>query len=87
MDAMPSEPSPRRRRRAAKPPNRQEAERVRRQIRLSAEADLRLVVHAHRDGVSVTTFLERLILAHCRRFVVSDRGGEPAADSPGQDEP
>jgi len=44
-------------------------------IHLSAEASQRLSVHCAMLSMDRSELVESLIQAHCRRFVVSDRGG------------
>lgn len=51
-----------------------------RKYSLSAEAVERLELHAYGTGRRPAEVLEELILANCRRFFLTDRGGdgEPA---------
>ena len=76
-----SESGKRRKRGAAKPPGRQAATKVKATIHLSVEASQRLTVHAAMMGMDRSELVESLINRHCRRFVVSDRGGADAAAS------
>ena len=49
-----------------------------RTVCLTDEASLRLDVHAACTRQDVSAVVEQLVLAHCRRFVVQDRGQAPA---------
>jgi len=51
-------------------------------VRISAEADNRLGVHAQMTGLTRSAIVEALVIEHLRRYVVSDRGG--ARDGPGR---
>ena len=44
-------------------------------LHLSPEAAQRVDLHALMAGMSRSAYIESLINQHCRRFVVSDRGG------------
>lgn len=44
-------------------------------VHLTAEAAQRVDLHALMTGQDRSAYIESLIMAHCRRFVVSDRGG------------
>ena len=54
------------------------ARKVERKMSLSAEADRRLGVHAVLTGRRPSAVIEDLILTHLRRWVVQDRGENPA---------
>ena len=68
-----------RKRPAAKAANRPAASKVKSTIHLSVEASQRLTVHAAMLGMDRSELVESLINRHCRRFVVSDRGGSDDA--------
>jgi hypothetical protein len=68
-----------RKRPAAKAANRPAAAKVKTTIHLSVEADQRLTIHAKMLGMDRSELVESLINRGCRRFVVSDRGGDDAA--------
>jgi hypothetical protein len=70
-----------RKRSAAKAANRHSATKVKSTIHLSLEASQRLTVHAAMTGVDRSELVESLINRHCRRFVVSDRGGEESSNA------
>jgi hypothetical protein len=70
-----------RKRAATKAANRPAASKVKSTIHLSLEASQRLTVHAAMTGVDRSELVESLINRHCRRFVVSDRGGEEGGNS------
>jgi hypothetical protein len=70
-----------RKRLAAKAANRPAALKVKATIHLSLEASQRLTVHAAMTGVDRSELVESLINRHCRRFVVSDRGGEESGNA------
>jgi hypothetical protein len=70
-----------RKRTAAKAANRPAASKVKATIHISLEASQRLTVHAAMTGVDRSELVESLINRHCRRFVVSDRGGEEGGNS------
>jgi hypothetical protein len=70
-----------RKRPAVKAANRPAASKVKATIHLSLEASQRLTVHAAMTGVDRSELVESLINRHCRRFVVSDRGGEEGGNS------
>jgi hypothetical protein len=77
------------RRDAAHPPGRPSARKVKRTIVLTREASRRLDVHAVGMGLDVSAVVEQLVEAHCRRFVLTDRGGgeaPPAGEGIGQAE-
>ncbi len=44
-------------------------------VHLSPEAAQRIDLHALMTGQSRSAYIESLIMTHCRRYVVSDRGG------------
>ncbi len=44
-------------------------------VHLSPEAAQRVDLHALMMGMDRSSYIESLIMQHCRRFVVSDRGG------------
>ncbi len=44
-------------------------------VHLTVEAAQRVDLHALMTGMDRSTYIESLITQHCRRFVVSDRGG------------
>ncbi len=76
--------NPRARKRvAAKPSSRPDAERVKLTLYLDAPLARRFAVHAAMTGVDRSGLFAELVRAHCRRFVVSDRqaaaegGAEP----------
>jgi len=76
----PDAQSPRTRRRpAAKPAGRQDAERVKHTLYLDADLSKRFTVHAAMTGVDRSELFAELVKAGCRRFVVSDRERGPAA--------
>ena len=60
---------------AAKAAPRQSVSKVKSTIHLSAEASIRLDIHATMMNLDRSSLVERLINEHLRRFVVSDRGG------------
>lgn len=68
-----------RKRPAAKTSARPAASKVKATIHISAEASVRLTVHAAMMGMDRSELVEHLINMHLRRFVVSDRGGDAAA--------
>jgi hypothetical protein len=70
-----------RKRSAAKAANRPAASKVKSTIHLSVEASQRLTIHAAMLGMDRSELVESLINRHCRRFVVSDRGGEESGNS------
>jgi hypothetical protein len=70
-----------RKRPVAKAVNRPAASKVKSTIHLSVEASQRLSVHAAMTGVDRSELVESLIVRYCRRFVVSDRGGEEGGNS------
>jgi hypothetical protein len=49
-------------------------------IHLSVEASQRLDIHATMMGLDRSALVEKLINDHLRRYVVSDRGGDGAAN-------
>jgi hypothetical protein len=63
-----------------KPAARQASERVKATIHISREASIRLTVHAEMMGLDRSALVEKLIHDHLRRYVISDRGGEAAAE-------
>lgn len=68
-----------RRKPVAKPPIRDESQNRKKSLCFSPEAWERLGIHAVKTRRSESAIVEELIRTHLRRFVVSDRGGEPAA--------
>lgn len=52
-------------------------------VHLTTEAAQRVDLHALMMGMDRSSYIESLIMQHCRRFVVSDRGGpsEPSPDT------
>ena len=70
-----------RKRSAAKTAQRPAASKVKSTIHLSLEASQRLTVHAAMTGMDRSELVESLINRHCRRFVISDRGGEESGNS------
>lgn len=70
-----------RKRLTVKAAHRPAASKVKSTIHLSLEASQRLTVHAAMTGVDRSELVESLINRHCRRFVVSDRGGEEGGNS------
>lgn len=80
MDASIAEPvaiKPRRRQ-AVKASPRVQATKLKTTIHLSPEAAERVGLHALKAGANVSAYIEGLIMAHCRRWVISDRGGVEA---------
>ena len=67
-----------RKRPAAKAAAGQVAGKVKATIHLSGEADKRLSIHATMMDMDRSELVEKLILDHLRRYVVSDRGGDGA---------
>lgn len=65
-----------RKRQAAKAPGGRAVSKVKSTIHLSVEASQRLDIHATMSGMDRSELVEALINQHCRRWVVSDRGGE-----------
>ena len=65
-----------RKRQTAKTATRQSVAKVKATLHISAEASLRLTVHAAMTGMDRSELVEALITKHCRRYVVSDRGRE-----------
>jgi hypothetical protein len=65
-----------RKRQAAKAATGRAASKVKCTIHLSVEASQRLDIHATMSGMDRSGLVESLINQHCRRWVVSDRGGE-----------
>ena len=74
-----------RKRQAAKAATRPAAAKVKATIHLSVEADQRLTIHAAMTGKDRSELVELLINRHCRRFVVSDRGGDEDAVASGDE--
>lgn len=64
-----------RKRQVVKPPARQAASKAKCTIHLSIEASQRLDIHATMMGLDRSALVEKLIVEHLRRWVVSDRGG------------
>ena len=58
---------------------RAEVRKVERKFVLSAEASKRLDIHAVGENATASALVERLILDHCRRFVLQDRQQEKPA--------
>lgn len=71
-----------RRRQAVKPSIRPSAAKVKTTVSLSVEASQRLTVHAAMMGIDRSALMEKLIVDHLRRWVVSDRGGHDS-EAPG----
>lgn len=53
-----------------------EVRKVERKFVLSPDASKRLDIHAVGEGVTASALVERLILDHCRRWVLQDRERE-----------
>jgi hypothetical protein len=70
-----------RKRPAAKAAMRQAVVKVKSTIHLSVEASQRLDIHATMMGFDRSALVEKLIIDHLRRYVVSDRGGPDCAAS------
>lgn len=70
-----------RKRPAAKAATSRAVSKVKCTIHLTAEASQRLDIHATMSGMDRSEVIEGLVNTHCRRWVVSDRGG--ADGSPG----
>jgi hypothetical protein len=73
------------RRRQAPGPD--EGRTVKASMRLSAAAHERLVIHAAKARTSQAAVVERLIMEHLRRWVVSDRGGPDRGRAEGEGAP
>jgi hypothetical protein len=70
-----------RKRVAAKPSSRPDAERVKLTLYLDADLARRFAVHATMTVLDRSELFAEMVRTHCRRFVVSDRqaaAGEPA---------
>ena len=65
-----------RKRHAAKAAGGRAVSKVKCTIHLSVEASQRLDIHATMSGMDRSALVEALVNQHCRRWVVSDRGGE-----------
>jgi hypothetical protein len=76
-----------RKRPAAKAASRPASSKVKSTIHLTLEASQRLTVHAAMMGMDRSELVELLINRHCRRYVVSDRGGEGSRDSGMEESP
>jgi len=70
-----------RRRQAAKAVGGRTVSKVKCTIHLTVEASQRLDIHATMSGMDRSELVESLIQLHCRRWVVSDRGGADGAAS------
>jgi hypothetical protein len=70
-----------RKRQAAKAATGRPVSKVKCTIHLTVEASQRLDIHATMSGMDRSELVESLIRQHCRRWVVSDRGGEDGAAS------
>jgi hypothetical protein len=68
-----------RKRQAVKPASGRAASKVKCTIHLTIEASQRLDIHATMSGMDRSELVESLIQLHCRRWVVSDRGGADGA--------
>lgn len=66
-----------RKRVAAKPSNRPDAERVKLTLYLDADLARRFSVHAAMTGLDKSQLFAELVKAGCKRFVVSDRERGP----------
>lgn len=64
-----------RKRTSVKTPKVQGTKKLATTVHLSAEAAQRVDLHALMTGMDRSAYIESLIMTHCRRFVVSDRGG------------
>lgn len=64
-----------RKRQNVKPSKAQGVKKLATTVHLTAEAAQRVDLHALMTGMDRSTYIESLIMQHCRRFVVSDRGG------------
>lgn len=74
MSIMITEPAAKTpRRRSAKPPRQEEANKVKATIHISEKAMKMLGVYAVMTASSNSAVVENLIVEHLRRFVVSDR--------------
>src|SRR3954467_15010630 len=76
-----------RKRSAPKTQKGHEGGKVKSTIHLTLEASQRLTVHAAMMGLDRSELVELLINRHCRRYVVSDRGGEGSRDSGMEERP
>lgn len=78
MSLMLSDSKPRRRQsvKASKPAG---VKKLATTVHLTAEAAQRVDLHALMMGLDRSSYIESLIIQHCRRFVVSDRGGASEA--------
>lgn len=61
-------------RKAAKPSGREDGQAVKLTLSVPAELARRFGVHAEMVGLGKGELMAEMIRAHCRRFVVSDRG-------------
>jgi hypothetical protein len=68
-----------RKRQTAKAASGRAASKVKCTIHLTVEASQRLDIHATMSGQDRSELVESLINQHCRRWVVSDRGGVDGA--------
>ncbi len=66
-----------RKRMTAKAPARPSVMKVKSTIHLTVEASQRLDIHATMMALDRSALVEKLINEHLRRYVVSDRGGQP----------
>lgn len=73
MNVQPVEASPRKRQHA-KPSKGQPARKLATTVHLTPEAAQRVDLHALMTGQDRSAYIEALIMTHCRRYVVSDRG-------------
>lgn len=69
-----------RKRTAAKPAARQAAAKLKLTIHLSVEAARKLDIHATMMSLDRSALVERLVHDNLKRWVVSDRGGDPAGN-------
>jgi hypothetical protein len=69
-----------RRKPPGKPDPQQAVKPVKLTLQLSPELAKRFGVHAEMTGVSKSELFAELVRAGCKRFVVSDRQGEQAAE-------
>jgi BioD-like phosphotransacetylase family protein len=68
-----------RKRQTAKTASSRAASKVKCTMHLTLEASQRLDIHATMSGQDRSEVVEALIQQHCRRWVVSDRGGDTAS--------
>jgi hypothetical protein len=69
------------RRRAVEAPRPIDVDKVKCTVRITREAHVRLGVYALKQGLDRSEVIEDLIQNHLRRFVVQDRGKDPAPEA------